>query len=236
MLSKQFVEDWIRDYIRDQNSERALVRDDYRILVHTSAEVVSVDFFTSVYVERTLPAGRIEVPINSVEGDFACEDQNLRTALNLPRTVEDCSIRMNPLTSLVGGPVKVFRMDCSGCAITSCVGAPECTVLDMSETQIVNFEGMHASTKEVIAWQCDQLASLQGLPTQLVDVDITFDTNLPLLRCLGAQHIHIRTEDGSVMEQPLTDILQKYAGQGRAGAIACAAELIRAGYKGNARW
>jgi hypothetical protein len=36
--------------------------------------------------------------------------------------------------------------------------------------------------------------------------------------------------------QPVSDIIHKYLGQGKAGALKAAAELIKAGYKDNARW
>jgi hypothetical protein len=35
---------------------------------------------------------------------------------------------------------------------------------------------------------------------------------------------------------PIVEILNKYVGQGKSGAIKCAAELIKAGFKDNARW
>jgi hypothetical protein len=36
--------------------------------------------------------------------------------------------------------------------------------------------------------------------------------------------------------QVVNEIMTKYEGQGKPGAIKAAAELIRAGYKENARW
>jgi hypothetical protein len=36
--------------------------------------------------------------------------------------------------------------------------------------------------------------------------------------------------------EPVNSIMNKYLGQGKPGAIKCAAELIKAGFKDNARW
>jgi hypothetical protein len=52
-----------------------------------------------------------------------------------------------------------------------------------------------------------------------------------LLRMLVAKHIYL--VDGP---PKVESIMSRYAGQGRQGSLACAAELARAGYKGNARW
>jgi hypothetical protein len=62
-------------------------------------------------------------------------------------------------------------------------------------------------------------------------VSLDYDQKLPLLRVLVARQIFI-----DYIPIPLNDIIQKYAGQGRKGSLACAAEMARAGYKENARW
>ena len=52
-----------------------------------------------------------------------------------------------------------------------------------------------------------------------------------LLKMLVARKIQLTDAPREV-----SDILNKYVGQGKPGAIKCAAELIRAGFKENARW
>ena len=78
------------------------------------------------------------------------------------------------------------------------------------------------------------LESLEGFPNSVTTVILDDDPKLPMLRLLNASEITIkgsRDPDYRVQE-----ILNKYAGQGRAGAIDCKRELVAAGFEGNARW
>lgn len=78
------------------------------------------------------------------------------------------------------------------------------------------------------------LVSLEGWPEQGVhECTLTYHEHLPLLRCLQTTHeIHVVNYPPPEINQ----ILNKHKGQGKAGVIKCAGELIRAGYKDNARW
>lgn len=75
------------------------------------------------------------------------------------------------------------------------------------------------------------LTSLEGFPNYVGGkVTITWSENLPLLRTLGALEIVVYGKPRVMV------ILNKYAGQGRAGAWDCKRELQQAGFGGNARW
>ena len=77
------------------------------------------------------------------------------------------------------------------------------------------------------------LESLEGLPEKLKTLQLSYSPNLPLLRALNAKKI----EFNPLLDDPtLKEILNRYAGQGEAGAFACGAELATAGYKENAQW
>ena len=78
-----------------------------------------------------------------------------------------------------------------------------------------------------------QLTTLEGMPTKLGSLRLTYTPTLPLLRSLYANHVEFypRLENDSLQK-----ILNRYAGQGEAGAFACGAELASAGYKENAKW
>lgn len=82
------------------------------------------------------------------------------------------------------------------------------------------------------------LKSLSGIPDQIEGtIYISYKTRLPLLRCLVPQQgVQFVTNKRTPQIREVETILNKYKGQGRSGAIKCAIELIRAGYKENAKW
>lgn len=87
------------------------------------------------------------------------------------------------------------------------------------------------------------LKNLKGLPTHIGGtIIITYYNGMPVLRCLVAEKgIRLQATTSNYPtywkdRQAINQILDKYVGQGRKGALACAAELIRAGYKDSARW
>jgi hypothetical protein len=85
-------------------------------------------------------------------------------------------------------------------------------------------------------FNCDrnQLTTLQGAPSSVGGYfNCSYSDNMPLLRLLlikDVKKISLHPENDIVQ-----NILNKYLGQGRGGALQCAAELVKAGYKGNAR-
>jgi len=81
------------------------------------------------------------------------------------------------------------------------------------------------------------LTSLSGIPDQIDGkIFLTYRKKLPLLRCLIPQQGVEFVQKPTPQIREVETILNKYKGQGRSGAIKCAAELIRAGYKDNATW
>ena len=75
------------------------------------------------------------------------------------------------------------------------------------------------------------LVSLEGFPQKVGrKVSLRWTPTLPLLRTLNAQEVILYGQPRAMV------ILNKYAGQGRAGAIDCKRELVAAGFEGNARW
>jgi hypothetical protein len=88
----------------------------------------------------------------------------------------------------------------------------------------------------------NQLQSLEHLPLTANPLRINISYNLPLLR-LTERSYHIvwgyPTSLGGASNPKLksaVQIITKYAGTGKAGALKAAAELIRADCKENARW
>ena len=97
---------------------------------------------------------------------------------------------------------------------------------------------------QVVKWGyvigTNPLNSLEGFPVTHAPemVSMSWLPHLPMLKLLVSPDIRLypRMDDQQQQVDRLHDIMAKYAGQGKKGSIRCAAELIRAGYKDNARW
>jgi hypothetical protein len=88
----------------------------------------------------------------------------------------------------------------------------------------------------------NQLRSLEHLPKTAQVLRINISPTLPLLRLTERSYSIVWGfpvsvgGTGNPLLKKATDIINKYVGTGRAGALQAAAELARAGCKGNARW
>ncbi len=103
--------------------------------------------------------------------------------------------------------------------------------LDLRENQLTNLKGGPKHVGGNLFITRNPLVSLEGFP-EVVEgqVRLTWHENLPLLRTLVSSNI-------VVYGKPRVGvILNKYAGQGKAGAFDCRQELKKAGFEGNARW
>jgi len=84
------------------------------------------------------------------------------------------------------------------------------------------------------------LQSLEGFPNEVGHCIFTWREDLPLLRLLTAKKLQLDLNQANKPEahpaRHCLEILNKYAGQGRAGAIDCKRELVAAGFEGNAKW
>lgn len=166
-------------------------------------------------VELIEPISQLPVQFGKVTGGFLCNEKRLESLVGAPRTVgEQFSCRGNRLTSLEGGPKWVGgNYGCSNNQLMSLVGAP-----------------VHVGT----SFQVDEnpLQSLEGMPEHIgKEIWLLYDPHLPLLRLLTVKRCILSYGPVSVKE-----ILKKYQGQGKPGAIRAAAELAKAGFKGNAKW
>lgn len=119
------------------------------------------------------------------------------------------------LATLENCPVKIEGdFLCSGNQLTSLIGGPT----------IVNN-----------TYDCSRnpLKSLDGIAEKIEGLFLTYNSTLPLLKVLQIKHLDYLAFEPS--EPEIENILNKYIGQGRKGMILCAAELTKAGFKGNAR-
>lgn len=78
----------------------------------------------------------------------------------------------------------------------------------------------------------NNLLSLDGLPSHIGGAfQLNWNDKLPLLRCLALNHVMlVRAPD------VVSQIMNKYMGQGKTVMLNCALELKQAGYEGNAKW
>ena len=122
----------------------------------------------------------------------------------------------NQLTSLQGAPTSVGgSFYCAGNKLTTLEGAP----------QSVSGDFYCAGNK---------LTTLEGVPQSVSgDFYCEYDSSLPLLRLLFIKNLKLIRINNAPKD--VVNYLNKYIGKGPGGALACAAELARAGFKGNAR-
>ncbi len=125
--------------------------------------------------------------------------------------------------------------DVSGSGLLSLVGSPH-TVgggFFCRSVKITNLLGGAQHVKgDYWCTENPQLDSLEGSPETLSGKFIVrYTPTLHLLRLLQYSNFHVQK-----IPVQANQILQSYQGQGKAGAIKCAAELVKAGYKENARW
>lgn len=134
---------------------------------------------------------------------------------------------------------------CGATKLTSLKGCPKIVGYDFycDSTEIESLEG--GPKKVGRDYHCQNITTLKsliGLPKSIDgSITLTFLSDLPLLRLLfveGLKHIHFYDiKEGMPTAEllKLSEILEKYIGQGRRGAIQCAAEMSQAGYRNNAR-
>ena len=170
------------------------------------------DFFDCSYNQLTTLQGAPK----SVSGDFSCHNNQLTTLEGAPQSVGgNFRCHINQLTTLEHSPQRVHgSFDCSYNQLTTLEGAPKSVGGDFS---CVN----------------NKLTTLEGMPDVQRTLFLSYRRKLPLLRCLLAKKVEF---DPKPRNKTIETILNKYAGQGEAGAFACGAELAAAGFKANARW
>ena len=209
---------------------------------------------------------KLPVKFLKVDGNFDCRNNNLETLEGSPTSVSSSfSCSNNQLTTLVGGPTSVDGdFYCHNNQLTTLDGSPTSVSVDFncSYNQLTTLEGSPTSVGGDFSCSRNQLTTLEGGPTSvgggfycynnpnlknlnhlpigISEVSITYLPTMPLLKCLIANNIqfHPNTNIINIIE----DVLNKYAGQGRRGALSCAADLLSLGKKlnidltMNARW
>jgi hypothetical protein len=159
---------------------------------------------------------KLWVQWDHVDGNFYCGQTSLTSLVGSPHTVSGSfSCQRSGITSLEGAPHQVGdRFNCSGTHITSLKGGPRIVG--------VNFR-----------CEKNRLTSLEGLPERVGGgIFLDYKPTLPLLRLLLVQGV-VQIILGNNAD--VIHIMNKYKGTGWKGMVPCARELIKAGFKENAR-
>lgn len=182
----------------------------------------------------------LPVPIGKVNGNVYANNTGLTTLKNFPHTVMGfCNVSLNPLDSLEGCPATVKgRLGLLGCGLTSLLHCGQgVSRLNASNNKLTNLKHLPSGLADLSISHNPELHDLSEL-TPVYILILSYDKNTGLLPVLQANNLR--------WDQPLDNpaperfdvgkILSPYLGKGRSAAIACAAELAAAGFKGNARW
>lgn len=180
------------------------------------------------YSIRLLAKKTIPFKMGHVHGHYYCDKCDLESLHNAPHTVtHDFICSANLLTSLEGGPTSVGTHSSQGgiygCAVNllnNFVGAP------------TTFTGHFAGSQQLGG----ALTSVDGIPPHSTKVTITAHAKLPLLKLTQYPLVDLKYPHVGGTNEKLTQIINRHAGQGKAGALKAAAELIKYGFKDNARW
>lgn len=173
-----------------------------------------------------------------VENSVRATNAGLTTLKGFPAFVGgNCLLGANALTNLDHAPLHVgMGFLVRDNQLTSMANCPQCNILNVSGNPLKNLKGIPAKLIELKIIDCD-LESLDGLQ-QVEKVQLDWQPNLGLLKLLVAHRIKLHPQKMEHTEavNAIQLIMDKYAGQGQAGSLACAAELADAGFKGNAQW
>lgn len=170
-----------------------------------------------------------------VGGSFWCATNNLRNLEGAPQNVDDINCNHCGLVTLTGAPKTVRgNFACYSNRLISLEGAPDripgnfrCT-----NNKLVNLKGAPSWVGGRLWFYENPIISLDGAPEHVGEaVAVSYNQSLPLLRLITYPRIVFMEAPDSVQL-----IMNKYAGQGKKAALSCAADLIRAGFKDNAKW
>jgi hypothetical protein len=202
---------------------------------------------------------RLPVKFGKIRNDFKIGWGELESLEGAPTWVGgefDCTL--NRITSLEGAPQHVGRsFDCSHNRLTSLEHCPKFVGLDFhcQSNQLSSLEHCPEAVSDLFCME-NPLISLKGAPRK-VDGELrcwgidfqsldgapeeingpfwmdTPDPNLPLLKLLTIRGLaEVTLGEAS---NDLQDIINRYLGRGINGVMPCAAELIKAGFRGNAK-
>jgi len=178
----------------------------------------------------------LPVHFGIVDGHFWAPDVGLRSWQGFPREVTGMlMLNFNQIHSWQGAPARVHSLGMAHNPVLTLEGMPEVLyTLDVSNCGLTNLKGISGPLAGWLGARDNPLRSLDGFDGAEISFTFDYAPQLPLLKALlTKKQIEVM---GDQRAEKVTQILNRYAGSGKKGALACAAELIKTGFKENARW
>jgi hypothetical protein len=233
MVDEREIEHLMYSYFENDYEER-MGASDYVIDVDGAVHVNS-----SIMMFKDTPNKLLPVQFATVDGSCIFADRGLKSLKGSPHTVNgdfDCS--MNALTSLAHAPKTIgsgasFR--CAGNKLTHLAHAPaNAAELVCNNNLLTNLQDAPPC---YLLWATENpFTSFKHTPDHISELVISYDVNLPLLGVLTVKKIEFEHDpDKDTQSKQVEEILNRYTGQGRAGQLKCAADLVRQGFKQHAR-
>lgn len=184
---------------------------------------------------------QVPVKFGHVQNVFEAEKVGLQSLKNCPRRVEWLNVDGNRLKDLSHAPNSVVSLWASN--------NPELTHLNCADSEVTgdllvqncnlkSLDGCPRVSGTIWVNNNEELRDLKGV-TAAAMIHIDYHPAMALLPLLAIKNIQL----ANLLDYyPLNEvhrlryIIQKYQGQGRAGSLACGAELAREGFKSNAKW
>jgi hypothetical protein len=189
---------------------------DYNGKVTVDDQTGKVSVTGCVELKEDIKHTRLPVQFAVVGGHFFCYNNSLKTLAGAPQRVGGYfSCSKNRLETLTGAPQRVGgNFYCNKNSLETLTGAP--MSVGGNFYCIIN-----------------PLETLTGAPRSVGgSFWCSYKPDLGLLRIILSNCTDISLYDAP---DAVTRIIRKYLGKGQNGALQCAAELIRAGYKENAK-
>jgi hypothetical protein len=196
-----------------------------------------------VHLMQSMPVFPLPVQFKSVGGNFSCNMNKLKSLAGAPQSVGgDFSCSNNrELESLAGAPQSVGgKFECNGNKLKSLAGAPQSVGGNFycSRNKLKSLTGAPRVVGGDFWANDNKLKSLTGAP-HLIDGKflLTYADNLPLLPLLNISGVteFVFWRDNEPTNQDLSVILNRWANTGTRGMVPCAMEMIKAGYRSNAK-
>lgn len=235
MVNTDKIHQDLHRYFWDANTEQPLTELNYQIDSQGSVHVRDADIQGyRVHASRKLP-----VQFGVVDGDFVIENLELTTLMGAPTKVGGrFSCSKNALMSLMYAPTSCVDLDCSHNQLVTLKHAPRViNSISCDNNQLRDLTACPPAQEVFAAY--NPFEHFRNTPGDIERVTLTYKPNLPLLGLLSVHHVEIFDPDNGEYMEPLSKILNAHVGKGVTNKVAmlkCAGELIKAGYKGNARW
>lgn len=141
------------------------------------------------------------------------------------------------LRSMKGFPTQCERLIITHNELDSWAHCPDAKEIRATGNKFRDLSHISPHVRELRVGKCP-LENIRDVP-ELDVLYVGFDLKLGMLPALKCKEVVILRPDHTeppMLRDQLQHILDKYVGEGKPGALKCAAELIRAGFRENARW